>query len=185
MTFIAAFHPDNYVRRAGKSSLGVSLSDFMTANPNVPLVEGKFFQLDVDRLIIMNEKGEGKLANLDDYADLVSAFTNPPARVAGKVYPLSIPVEAYLELDDMEISAVNGSLGVPTGFKVVKGVQIWEYRAKNADELANDVRGSVVAEIVRLEDAITPRRQREAILGTDNGWLAAQDALIAIERAKL
>lgn len=40
-------------------------------------------------------------------------------------------------------------------------------------------------EIHRLEAEITPRRQREAILGTDNGWLANQESLIAIERAKL
>jgi hypothetical protein len=32
---------------------------------------------------------------------------------------------------------------------------------------------------------VTPRRMREAVLGTDGGWLATQDALIAAERAKL
>tara|TARA_R110000803_G_scaffold438_1_gene1465 strand:+ start:349 stop:651 length:303 start_codon:yes stop_codon:yes gene_type:complete len=40
-------------------------------------------------------------------------------------------------------------------------------------------------EIERLEAEVTPRHFREAILGTDGGWLAAQDALIAAERAKL
>lgn len=40
-------------------------------------------------------------------------------------------------------------------------------------------------EIARIEAQITNRRLRDAILGTDNGWLAAQEALIAIERAKL
>lgn len=42
-----------------------------------------------------------------------------------------------------------------------------------------------LAEILRLEAQITPRRTREAILGTDNGWLANQESLIAIERNKL
>jgi len=43
----------------------------------------------------------------------------------------------------------------------------------------------VLLEIARLEAEVTARRIREATLGTDGGWLAAQDALIAIERAKL
>ncbi len=40
-------------------------------------------------------------------------------------------------------------------------------------------------EISRLESQITSRRVREAVLGTDGGWLKKQDALISIERAKL
>ena len=52
-----------------------------------------------------------------------------------------------------------------------------------AEELA---RQAILKEIARLEaEAAQPRRIREAILGTDNGWLAAQEALIATERAKL
>ena len=186
MTFIAAFHPDNHIRRAGKSEMGVSLADFRMANPFVPLVDGEFFQLDVDRLIIMNEKGEGNLANLNDYADLVSVLTTTPARVADKVYPLDIPVEAYLELDGMISSPIDGSLGMPTGFTVdTNNVQQWLYRDKTAEELAEDVKRTALAEIARLEAQITPRRTREAILGTDNGWLATQESLIAIERNKL
>ena len=41
------------------------------------------------------------------------------------------------------------------------------------------------AEISRLEAQITNRRIREAVLSTDNGWLANQESLIAIERNKL
>lgn len=43
----------------------------------------------------------------------------------------------------------------------------------------------VLNEILALESSITPRRTREAILGTDNGWLAAQDDAIAALRAQL
>jgi|GEM_PF-3023757 len=43
----------------------------------------------------------------------------------------------------------------------------------------------VMAEISRLEGEITQRRIREAVLGTDGGWLANQDGLIAAERLKL
>lgn len=46
-------------------------------------------------------------------------------------------------------------------------------------------RRNALAEISRLESEITPRRTREAILGTDGGWLANQESLIAAERTKL
>jgi hypothetical protein len=44
---------------------------------------------------------------------------------------------------------------------------------------------AVVNQIAALEASITPRRIREAVLGTDGGWLANQEALIAAERSKL
>ena len=40
-------------------------------------------------------------------------------------------------------------------------------------------------EIQRLEELITSRRLRDAIAGTDDGWLANQEKLIAVERGKL
>lgn len=43
----------------------------------------------------------------------------------------------------------------------------------------------IFEEIARLESEVTPRRIREAVLGTDGGWLANQEALIAAERSKL
>ena len=39
--------------------------------------------------------------------------------------------------------------------------------------------------IVKLEAEITPRRIREAILGTDGDWLKNKEAEIATERGKL
>ena len=39
--------------------------------------------------------------------------------------------------------------------------------------------------INQLENEITPRRIREAILGTDGDWLKNKEAEIATERAKL
>jgi len=41
------------------------------------------------------------------------------------------------------------------------------------------------AQIAAIEATITPRRMREAVLGTDNGWLAAVDAQIASLRSQL
>ena len=40
-------------------------------------------------------------------------------------------------------------------------------------------------QIAALEATISERRKREAILGTDNGWLAGVDAQIATLRAQL
>jgi len=44
---------------------------------------------------------------------------------------------------------------------------------------------AAMAEITRLEAEITPRRVREAILGTDSDWLKNQEAEIATQRGKL
>lgn len=43
----------------------------------------------------------------------------------------------------------------------------------------------ILAQIAALESQITVRRTREAILGTDGGWLANIDTQIAVLRAEL
>lgn len=53
------------------------------------------------------------------------------------------------------------------------------------DPAAADAADSVKQQILTLEATITPRRQREAILGIDNGWLADVNAQIVALRAKL
>jgi len=40
-------------------------------------------------------------------------------------------------------------------------------------------------QIIALESQQTPRRMREALLGTDNGWLAGIESQIEILRARL
>lgn len=57
--------------------------------------------------------------------------------------------------------------------------------AEEATWLSESPARDALAEIQRLEAEIDARRMREAVLGTDGGWLATQDALIAAERAKL
>lgn len=44
---------------------------------------------------------------------------------------------------------------------------------------------AIKMQIAALEAEITPRRLREAVLGTDNSWLQQQDALIAELRTQL
>ncbi len=43
----------------------------------------------------------------------------------------------------------------------------------------------IKAEIASLEGTVTDRRVREAILGTDNGWLANVESQIAALRAEM
>jgi hypothetical protein len=42
----------------------------------------------------------------------------------------------------------------------------------------------LISEILKLEQTITPRRLREAILGVDNGWLQKTEKQIAALRSK-
>lgn len=60
------------------------------------------------------------------------------------------------------------------------------FDARQTETEAQEPTNIVLREILRLEKQITNRRLREAVLtqaGAD--WLAAQEALIAAERAKL
>ena len=56
--------------------------------------------------------------------------------------------------------------------------------AENAWEAGASER-AVKQKILELEVEITPRRIREAILGTDSEWLKNKEAEIATERSKL
>jgi|TARA_B100001964_G_C14070625_1_gene525711 hypothetical protein len=60
-------------------------------------------------------------------------------------------------------------------------------RAMTAGEIASRDSDAALAEINRLEAEMTPRRMREHALGIEEpvNWLADQDALIVLERAKL
>lgn len=50
---------------------------------------------------------------------------------------------------------------------------------------AETPRRTAIEEIQRLEKDVTQRRLREAALGTDNGWMANQESLIAVQRSIL
>jgi hypothetical protein len=63
--------------------------------------------------------------------------------------------------------------------------EIVERQQREAEWAAGADTRAALAAINNLEKAVTPRRFREAVLGTDGGWLADQEALIAAERLKL
>ena len=48
-----------------------------------------------------------------------------------------------------------------------------------------DPKAEIKAQIAALEAQQTPRRYREALNGTDDGWMKAQDAQIAALRTQL
>ncbi len=64
-------------------------------------------------------------------------------------------------------------------------VLIAEREAAYISDAPNRIKQNIKNEISRLETGMTLRRIREAILGIDNGWMANQESLIAIERIKL
>ncbi len=76
--------------------------------------------------------------------------------------------------------------GLPTLYTTEETAAIDAQQA--IDKAARDIeapRRNAKSKIARLEGEVTLRRLREAIIGVDGGWLAAQDNLIARERAKL
>lgn len=60
-----------------------------------------------------------------------------------------------------------------------------EWKAQELAFIQEQPKLTIKANIAILEATITPRRTREAILGTDNGWLAQQEAAIALLRQQL
>lgn len=58
--------------------------------------------------------------------------------------------------------------------------------SKDSDQQTADAtKNAIIQKIVLLEMEVTPRRIREAILGTDSDWLKNKETEIATERAKL
>ena len=77
-------------------------------------------------------------------------------------------------------------------YRVENGKQIAfteaEETARDAEEKAwadGKAERDIKKTIRNLEAEISPRRMREAILGTDSDWLKNKEAEIATERAKL
>lgn len=80
---------------------------------------------------------------------------------------------------DIPVKTINGKhylLSINEQEEVVERESKWQVEL---------TRRNAIEEIKKLEGEITQRRLREAILGTDNGWLAKQESLIANERKKI
>jgi hypothetical protein len=81
--------------------------------------------------------------------------------------------------DDVTVKTVNGV------HYLLTPEEQGELDVRNAAWSNDSVARNAKVKILQLELEITPRRIREAVLGTDNGWLANQQNLIQIERNKL
>jgi hypothetical protein len=92
----------------------------------------------------------------------------------------TIPTDAIEVTTDEYLVAMSRPLN--TILDVVNGKLIIIPSTNPAPPTAQQL---TLAEIHTLEATITPRRLREALLGTDNGWLASIDAQIATLRAGL
>jgi hypothetical protein len=51
-----------------------------------------------------------------------------------------------------------------------------------AVQVMAEAKGAIMTQILALEATQTPRRMRDAILGTDGGWLADLESQIAVLR---
>jgi len=85
-------------------------------------------------------------------------MTNPMKAVAG------LEGTTYVEMTDEEAAAFN---------------------AEQAANIAAQVKEDIKVQIAKLESTITSRRLREAVLGTDAGWLANINSQIATLRSQL
>ena len=92
-------------------------------------------------------------------------------------------------------SDANAHVSAHGGFVAAKpdgGMDYWivdaDKKTLTFDKSTSDAaeeRKAILLKIYTLEAEITPRRTREAILGTDSDWLKNKEAEIATERGKL
>lgn len=67
------YHPDNNIYINGTKDS--SFSDFITANPDFPIVESNFFELiDDDTLSFIDSSGHHTDANASSYPNLIEAI---------------------------------------------------------------------------------------------------------------
>jgi hypothetical protein len=91
----------------------------------------------------------------------------------------SIPSDA-VEITDAEHAALIA--GQSTGKRIVPDANGVPVLQTLPEPSANQL---ILNQIGGLEATVTPRRLREAVLGTDGGWLAGVNTQIAALRAKL
>ena len=83
-------------------------------------------------------------------------------------------------------------LGAPVEALPNHWEQTWSIVQLEGDQLTDaqvqkgeDEKAKIKADIAALEEKVTPRRTREAILAIDTVWLAEQEAAIALLRSQL
>ena len=90
--------------------------------------------------------------------------------------------------DDTPCQAgINGALPIMLDKTLDAGIfaEMAESEAGYKADAPKRAKQKTKKDIVALEEQITSRRLRDAILGKDGGWLVKQDIRIEAERAKL
>lgn len=77
---------------------------------------------------------------------------------------------------------IEDKIAAEYGEQPMTSEEIAERNLEEAEHASRKAEVTALEKIARLEEKITPRRLREAILG-DGGWLAEIDAKIASERS--
>lgn len=114
---------------------------------------------------------------IDKDGNVTNVWGSPPADMTGwkeavEVYPQVDPATECLDGHTFDVAATPAQI-------------IWKKRALSPDEQKQTANNNTMQQITALERTQTPRRMREAIAGTDGGWLSALDTKIAALRAQL
>lgn len=88
-------------------------------------------------------------------------------------------------IEDVAPNTLNPQFGLIAYDGEYSAIDQTSYDANETEFLAQKAKEVILNEISFIENSITPRRTREAILGTDDGWLAEQEAAIALLRQQL
>lgn len=171
---------DNIVTR-GNGYIG-SYSDFITANPDFPLVSGEYFEYGDNGFFTINHNGGGSPTNPVDYLELTQAITKTYEINPNILYQES-DIGVKIELDTITLSEKPSSDYVLTGFFVINNNQVWQIRDKTPQELILENNISIINQITVLEARQTPRRMREAL--TDPTWMNNLDSQIVSLRLQL
>ena len=112
-------------------------------------------------------------------------------------FPVPLTVEGYSCVfdagqPDYDKYTQTIAQGVPVEALPNHWEQTWIVLDLNAEQLteaqlqkSEDEKAKIKAEIAKLEDSVTPRRQREAILAIDTTWLADVELQIGQLRQQL
>lgn len=74
---------------------------------------------------------------------------------------------------------------IGNSIKMIKSIPTRVWVTEAVPEVQHNPNDAILLAIRTIENEITQRRLREAVLGGDNGWLAAADAEIATLRSQL
>ena len=99
-----------------------------------------------------------------------------------KLYKLDTAIRAACPIDGVNSAGVISFAATATEKQKVAAQAIADAWLNDPSIEDND---EIEEQILAIEATITQRRNREAILGTDNGWLADTDAKIKALRAQL